>query len=295
MWLGALVLAQIVSVPPGLDAFLPVPDANPLTTEKIKLGRALFFDRRLSRDGSISCASCHDPKRAFGDTRKVAVGVDGRTGRRRAPRIVNRVYGSSFFWDGRAPTLESQVVQPISDPNEMGSDLAEAASKVGVDIGTLRNSLASYVRSILSGGSAYDRYLQGDQSALTHQQRSGLNLFSGKAGCASCHVGPNLTDERFHNTGVDQPRDPGRFAVTRNEADRGAFKTPTLRDVALTPPFMHDGSLATLEDVVDFYDKGGASNNNLDPEMRKLDLTGDEKAALVAFLRSLTGTVREGP
>jgi cytochrome c peroxidase len=294
MWLCVLVLAQLVPVPAGLDAFLPVPDSNPLTIEKIKLGRQLFFDNRLSRDRSMSCATCHDPKLAFGDRRKLAVGVGGRVGTRRAPRIVNRVYGSSFFWDGRAATLEAQVLKPISDPNEMDLNLAEAASRVGADATTLRNALASYVRTILSGDAAYDRYLQGDRTALTEQQRLGLKLFSGKAGCASCHVGPNLTDERFHNTGIGGSADQGRFSVTKKPEDRGAFKTPSLREVARIPPFMHDGSLATLEDVIEFYDKGGNPNENLDSDVRPLHLSAEEKAALTAFLRALSGTVREG-
>jgi cytochrome c peroxidase len=140
MWAVVLVFAQILPVPPGLDAFLPVPDSNPLTAGKIKLGRDLFFDTRLSRDGSISCASCHDPKLAFGDTRKLAIGVGGKIGKRRAPRIVNRVYGSSFFWDGRAATLEAQVLQPITDPNEMDLKLDEAVSRVGVDAAALRDA-----------------------------------------------------------------------------------------------------------------------------------------------------------
>lgn len=294
MWLCVLLLAQIVPSPPGLDAFLPVPESNPLTIEKIKLGRQLFFDKRLSRDRSMSCASCHDPKLGFGDSRKLAVGVGGRTGTRRAPRIVNRVYGSSFFWDGRATTLEFQVLQPISDPNEMDLDLAEAESRVGLDSAALRDALASYVRTILSGDAPYDRYLQGDRAALTGQQRLGLKLFTGKAGCASCHVGPNLTDERFHNTGIGLPADQGRFAVTKKPEDRGAFKTPSLREVALTPPFMHDGSLATLEDVIEYYDKGGTRNENLDADVRELHLSADERLALAAFLRALSGTVREG-
>ena len=288
------LIAQILVVPPGLDAFLPVPESNPLTIEKIKLGRQLFFDTRLSRDGSMSCATCHDPKLAFGDSRKLAVGVAGTPGARRSPRIVNRVYGRSFFWDGRASSLESQVLQPISDPKEMDLKLEEAVTRVGFDVPTMRNALASYVRSILSGDSPYDRYLQGDRTALTEQQRTGLKLFSGKAGCASCHLGPNLTDERFHNTGIGWPADQGRFAVTKKPEDRGAFKTPTLRDVARSQPFMHDGSLATLEEVIDFYDKGGKRNEHLDADIRELHLSAEEKSALVAFLRALNGTVREG-
>ena len=294
MWLSIVLLAQIVSVPPGLDAFLPVPDSNPLTAEKITLGRKLFFDKRLSRDGSMSCASCHDPKLGFGDSRKVAVGVGGRIGTRRAPRIINRVYGSSFFWDGRSTTLEDQVLRPISDPNEMDLQLTAAVSRTGVDVESLRDALASYVRTILSGDAPYDRYLQGDSAALSDQQRFGLKLFSGKAGCTACHVGPNLTDERFHNTGIGWTVDPGRFAVTKKPEDRGAFKTPSLREVALTPPFMHDGSLATIEEVIDFYDKGGKKNERLDDDVRELNLSSDEKTALGAFLRALSGKVREG-
>ena len=294
MWLMTPILAQILAVPPGLDTFLPIPESNPLTVEKIKLGRQLFFDTRLSRDRSISCASCHDPKLAFGDSRKLAVGVAGAIGARRSPRIVNRVYGRSFFWDGRAASLEEQVMRPISDPKEMDLKLEDVVSRVGLDANTMQNALASYVRTILSGDSPYDRYLQGDPTALTQQQRAGLKLFSGKAGCASCHLGPNLTDERFHNTGIGWPADQGRFVVTKKHEDRGAFKTPTLRDVAKSQPFMHDGSLATLEEVIDFYDKGGKKNENLDADMRELNLSTEEKSALIAFLKALNGTVREG-
>ncbi len=168
MWICVLLLAQIISIPAGLDTFLPVPETNPLTIEKIKLGRQLFFDKRLSRDRSLSCASCHDPKLAFGDSRKLAVGVGGKIGSRRAPRIVNRVYGSSFFWDGRAGTLEDQVLKPISDPNEMDLDLTEAVSRVGMDSTTLRNALASYVRTMLSGD-ARIRSVSTRQSIRAHR------------------------------------------------------------------------------------------------------------------------------
>ena len=281
-------------IPAGLDQFLPVPEANPLTREKVELGRKLFFDTRLSRDGSLSCASCHNPKMAFTDGRKVGIGVAGRAGERRVPRIVNRGYGRSFFWDGRALTLEEQVLQPVQNPQEMDLTLEEAAARTGVAAGTMSHALASFVRTLLSGDSPYDRYLEGDGSALTVEQRAGLKLFRGKAGCAACHVGPNLTDERFHNTGVGWGRDEGRFAVTRREQDRGAFKTPSLREAARTPPYMHDGSLATIEDVIDFYDKGGKPNPALDPEIRELKLSSAEKAALAAFLRALNGTVRDG-
>lgn len=270
--------AETVRVPSGLDAYLPVPAGNPLTREKVELGRKLFFDPRLSRDNSISCATCHDPKHAFTDSRRLSVGIAGRVGERRVPRIVNRAYGTSFFWDGRATTLEDQVVQPISNPKEMDLDLDAAAQRVSLDVPTLRQALASYVRTILSGDSPFDRYLGGDAGALSPQQRSGLKLFRGKAGCTSCHLGPNFTDEKLHNTGVGE----------------GAFKTPSLREAARTPPYMHDGSLATMEDVIDFYDKGGRSNPKLDQDIRPLQLTTEEKAALASFLNALNGTVRDG-
>jgi cytochrome c peroxidase len=297
-WLVPTVLAVLVSaelpIPVGLDAYLPVPEGNPLTKEKVELGRKLFFDARLSRDQSISCATCHDPKLAFTDSRKVARGIGGHLGERRVPRLINRGYGTSFFWDGRAATLEQQVVQPVLNPKEMDMKVEDAAARVGIDVPTLQKALASYVRTILSGNSPYDRYLQGDREALSEQQRIGLHLFRGKAGCTSCHLGPNLTDERFHNTGIGWPNDAGRFTVTGKTEDRGAFKTPSLREAARTPPYMHDGSLSTLEEVVDFYDKGGNRNPQLDPEIREIRLTAEEKSALLAFLQALNGTVRDG-
>ena len=281
-------------IPAGLDAYLPVPPANPLTRAKVELGKKLFAEKRLSADGSVSCQSCHDPQWAFGDKHPLAVGIGGKTGTRRAPRLVNRGYGKSFFWDGRAPSLEDQVVQPIANPAEMASSAREAAARVGLSEAALRDALASYVRTILSGGSPFDRYMGGDAAALTPAAQAGLRLFTGKAGCAGCHVGPNFTDERFHNTGAGKSEDAGRAAVTGREQDRGAFKTPSLREAARTPPYMHDGSLATLEDAIDFYDKGGRANPQLDPEIRPLHLSAAEKAELAEFLRALNGTVRDG-
>jgi len=282
-------------VPAGLDAYIPVPETNPITKEGAQLGRSLFFDKRLSRDRSISCATCHDPKLGFTDARKVSVGVDGRVGDRRVPRIVNRAYGKSFFWDGRAATLEEQVVMPIVNPKEMDLNLDEAAKRVGIDVATLQRALATYVRTILSGDSPYDRYIQGDRGALTPEQKAGLQLFRGKAECASCHLGPNLTDERFHNTGIGRIEDePGHFAVSKKPEHRGAFKTPSLREVARTPPYMHDGSLATIADVIDYYDKGGNANPNLDPDIHKLQLTLEEKKALAAFFNALSGKISDG-
>jgi len=290
----ALAAADTLSVPAGLDAYIPVPESNPLTREKVELGKRLFSDVRLSRDNSVSCATCHNPKLAFTDARPTSVGVANRVGERRVPRLVNRGYGKAFFWDGRAGTLEEQVMQPVENPHEMDLALDQAAKRTGISVETMRQALSSYVRTILSGDSPYDRYLQGDREALTAQQRLGLRLFRTKAGCTSCHLGPNFTDERFHNTGIGWPGDQGRFVVTKHERDRGAFKAPSLREAARTPPYMHDGSLKTIEEVIDYYDKGGKPNSALDPEIRELHLTGEEKAALASFLQSLNGTVRDG-
>jgi len=279
-----------LAIPLGLDLYLPVPEDNPMTAEKVELGRQLFFDRRLSRDGSLSCASCHQPDRAFTDGRVVAVGVGGRQGRRNSPALINRGYGRAFFWDARSASLEDQVVKPIEDPNELGSSLHEASGRVGVSVSGMIQALSSFVRSVLSGNSPFDRFINGDVTALTTDQQAGLRLFRGRGNCSACHVGPTLTDERTHNTGVAW-RDG---ALVDRGASGGDFKTPTLREVARTAPYMHDGSLRTLESVVDFYDGGGRSNPSLDPEILPLRLTDDEKRQLVSFLHALSGDVIYG-
>jgi len=288
---------QLVCPPLGLDAYLPAPEDNPFTREKIELGKKLFSDKRLSRDGTVSCATCHDPHYSFADSRTVAVGIRGQKSTRHAPTLINRVFGKSFFWDGRAATLEQQVLQPIANALEMNMPLEELPQHVQWNATDVSRALAAYVRTILAGNSPYDRYLSGDRSALSTEEQEGLRLFRGKANCATCHVGANLTDERFHNTGIAWEngfRDDGRFAVTQREADRGAFKTPTLREAARRAPFMHDGSLTTIEEVIEFYDHGGKANLNLDPEIHPLHLTPEEKNRLAAFLRALTGVVQDG-
>ena len=306
--------AQYREIPLGLDLYMHVPDDNPLSPAKVVLGRMLFFDSLLSKDRSVACATCHNPGRAFTDGQPVSVGVFGRKGTRNVPTLVNSTYGASFFWDGRITTLEEQVLQPIQHPNEMDitigevvvrlerdqvySDLFQVAFAREVNGGDLAKALASYVRTILSGNAPVDRYLNGDRNALSERQRQGLRLFRGKGSCTACHLGPTFTDESFHNTGVawrdGRLLDQGRFAVTGKETDHGAFKTPTLREVARTAPYMHDGSIATLEEVIEFYDRGGNANPYLDQEIHPLRLTDEEKTALVAFLRSLSGTVQEG-
>jgi cytochrome c peroxidase len=298
-----LALAALV-VPLGLATPMPVPESNPITAEKIELGRRLFTDSRLSRDGTIACNSCHDPGRAFTKPEAVSPGVFARRGHRNAPTLVNRAWGQSFFWDGRAATLEQQVLMPIEDPNEMDLPLVEATQRVGLPADEIARSLATYIRSLMSGNSRYDRFAAGDRVALSPEERNGARVFLGRGNCTFCHVGQNFSDERFHNTGVawspgDERAaapglflDEGRAAITARPEDRGAFKTPTLREVARTAPYMHDGSLATLEDVVDYYDRGGRANPNLDPDIHRLDLPDDDKRALVAFLRTLSGGAR---
>jgi cytochrome c peroxidase len=279
-----MLLLAAIAIPLGLDLYLPVPEENPLAAEKIELGRRLFFDRRLSRDGSVACASCHDPERAYSDGRAIAIGVFGRKGRRNAPALVNRGYGRLFFWDGRAATLEEQVLKPIEDPNEMDLPLVEAAARAGLASEEISRALASFVRSILSGNSRYDRFIDRDRTALSAEEQAGLGLFRGKANCVACHVGPNFTDERLHNTGIAW-RD-GKF--TDAGAAHGEFKTPTLREVVRTAPYMHDGSIGTLEDVVNYYDRGGNQNPYLDSELHPLHLSADEKRQLVLFFRTLS-------
>jgi cytochrome c peroxidase len=282
-----LLLLSALIIPLGLDLYMPVPEGNLITAEKIELGRRLFNDRRLSRDGSMACSSCHQPELAFSDGRALPVGVFGRAGRRNAPVLINRAYGRAFLWDGRARSLEEQVLKPIQDPAEMDLTLDEACTRVGLSADTLSGALASYVRSILSGNSPYDHFVNGEHSALSAEQQAGLQIFRGKGNCTACHVGPNFTDEQLHNTGVawraGRLTDPG--------AANGTFKTPTLREVARTAPYMHDGSLATLKDVVDFYDGDGNKNPFIDPELRPFHLTELEKQSLPAFLLSLSGTI----
>jgi cytochrome c peroxidase len=291
------VLIAALVVPLGLDLYMPVPEDNPITVEQVDLGRRLFNDRRLSRDGSVACLSCHDPNHAFATPERTTPGVFGRRGKRNAPALVNRGWGRSFFWDARVTTLEEQVLKPIEDPNEMDLAVEEAAKRVGVSPTNIARALASYVRSIMSGDAPYDRFINGDGSSLTMDAQVGLQVFRGKGNCSACHIGPNFTDERVHNTGIAWPSagttgsflDDGHAAVSNRPEDRGAFKTPTLREVERSAPYMHDGSLASLDDVVDYYDRGGNRHALLDPEVRPIGLTATEKHALVAFLRSLSG------
>jgi cytochrome c peroxidase len=299
MLTAALAGSNVVLQPPlGLDLYMPVPEANPLTRAKVELGRKLFFDKRLSRDYTLACASCHDPRLAFTDGRPIAVGINKSEGTGNSPALINRGYGSAFFWDGRAGSLERQAIEPILNPRELGMTESELERTLGMKSAEITGALASFVRTIRSGNSNFDRYAAGKQNALTATEKAGLAVFRGKGGCSNCHVGPNFTDERFHNTGVawrdNRVVDEGRFTNSNQERDRGAFKTPTLREIARTAPYMHDGSLATLEEVVEFYSSGGRQNPYTDRELRAPNFTAEEKRVLLAFLRSLTGDLREG-
>jgi len=312
-----LLVAQAtpgLTPPLGLDLFMPPGTDGGAGPALIALGRRLFFDPILSRDSTLACASCHQSDKAFADGLSVSVGVFGRRGNRNVPAIINRGWGKSFFWDGRMETLEEQVLQPISAPAEMGISVEAVVDRLTRDpvrrerfrsvLGEevtrqgLAQSLAAYVRSIRAGGSRFDRAMDGDPNALNQLEQLGLELFQGRARCARCHSGALLTDESFHNTGIawrdGEPADSGRALVTGRANDVGAFKTPTLRQIPSTAPYMHNGSLRTLEEVVDFYDQGGHPNPYLDPELRPLGLTPLEKEALLAFLRSLEGRIEEG-
>jgi cytochrome c peroxidase len=302
-----------LGTPLGLDEYFPVSEDNPLTPQKIELGRRLFFDKLLSSDRSVACASCHKPELAFSDGLTVPIGVTNHRGTRNAPAIINRAYGKSFFWDGRAQTIEEQVLDPIQNPAEMNLPLDELIARLkaepsyvdafqqtfsdGISAANVSRALASFVRTLRSGNTSFDEFQNGNSAALSAEARRGLQLFRGKANCVACHVGPNFTDEQFHNTGVawrdGQFTDAGRYAVTQQEKDRGAFKTPTLREVSRTAPYMHDGSLATLKEVIEYYDRGGNANPHLDAEIRPLHLTLEEKTYLLAFLNALNGSIAQ--
>ncbi len=301
----------LLNLPLGLnprDALVPVD--NPITREKIELGRALYFDHRLSKNDTIACATCHHPNMGFGDAQPVSLGIHAQKGGRSAPTVINRLFSKGQFWDGRVPSLEEQAKGPITNPIEMGMpNHDEAVAKLNaipgyvawfkkvfgteVTLDGIAKAIATFERTVVSGNAPFDRYKNGDKKAMTASQVRGMELFEGKANCTQCHKGFNFTDERFHNLGVDWDKDKvdvGRYGVTKELGDIGAFKTPTLRDIANTGPYMHDGRHATLAQVVAFYDQGGIQNELLDETMgKKLNLTAQEKADLVAFMEALSG------
>lgn len=321
---------------------LIIPENNQQSIEKIALGERLFNDQRLSQDGTISCASCHQQRQAFTDGQKTAVGISQQTGVRNAPTVVNAAFYQTLFLDGRAASLEEQALGPLLNPIEHGlknkqqivaivqadanyrkqfAQIFKTTDSV-ITAAQIAQAIASFERTLVAGNSAFDRYLFGrDRQALSQSEARGMRLFRRKGNCANCHEisGKDalFMDNRFYNLGVGflkvngqiaefvqdlragddaedfsfsstQRAELGRFNVTHIIADIGKFKTPTLRNIALTAPYMHDGSVKTLEEVVEYYDKGGEKNPFLDAAIFPLHLTVQEKQDLVAFLKALT-------
>lgn len=288
---------------------------DPPTPERVRLGRWLFYDTRLSADNTVSCATCHRPEHAFSEPTPVSTGVGGQQGRRKAPSLVNQADAllPHFFWDGRAESLEDQALGPIGNPIEMGNQpdgmvanlsriagytpyFEEAFGSGSITDERVARAIVAYERTRMSGNSPWDRWRYNrDESAVSDQVKLGHEVFFGKAKCRQCHAGNNFTDSMFHNVGIGWDpvakrfSDEGRFAVTGRPADLGAFKTPTLRDVARHAPYMHDGSVATLREVVDLYNRGGHANPHLDVKIEPLGLTAEEVDAIVAFLEALNG------
>jgi cytochrome c peroxidase len=285
---------------------MPQPATNAATPAKVALGRELFFDPRLSRNERVACATCHDPAHGFSNGERVATGVDGKPGTRNVPGLLNVGYHRSLFWDGRVRTLEEQALAPIQNPREMAMPLAELVTKLdgiasyrrqfeavfggGATSQRIAQALAAYQRSLRADNTPFDRFLGGDRPALTPAAARGMQLFYGQARCFVCHSGPHLTDDDFHNIGTADGKDPldaGRGAVTARRADQGAFRTPGLREVGRTAPYMHNGRFATLREVVWHYNFGGVTNeanDHRDEQLRVLYLSDEQVDDLVAFL-----------
>jgi len=298
--------------PPQPPLGLPAvnwPADNPYSAARVDLGRYLFFDPRLSANGLISCATCHPPEHAFAGGEPAPLGVTQRPLRRRAPTLINRAYGRSQFYDGRAATLETQISGPVTNPDEMGATPEAAAAAVAaisgyaslfaqafgdprVTFDRIVKAIASFERTILSGNAPYDRFLSGDKNALSPEAKRGLQIFGRTGECSECHSGFNFTHEKFASLGIgpDQmPPDLGLAEITGKRRDEGKFKVPTLREVAHTGPYMHDGREKTLDEVLEFYRKGGQPSPHLDSRIAPFFLDAAGKADLRAFLESLSG------
>lgn len=292
-----------------LPTVVPVPATNLNYQAKVDLGKQLYFDGRLSKNNAISCAFCHNPFTGFADPRQTSIGVGGGIGGRQSPTVFNTGFIPLQFWDGRAGSLEEQAIGPIVNPVEMAETHENVVKKLGkikgyqqqfravfgtdVNLQGIAEAIAAYERTVISTNSAFDKYVLGDAQAMDETALRGMALFKGKARCILCHNGPNFADNQFHNLGVPQvgpmKEDLGRFYVTQQEQDKGAFKTQTLRSITETAPYMHDGVFKTLEEVIDFLDQGGGQNPNLSPMVKPIGLTQQEKAELIAFLKALTG------
>ena len=305
--------AYELKIPLGLDEEgFKVPKDNPLTQEKVDLGRFLFFDKRLSANDTIACATCHIPALAFTDGQPVSSGIHHLQGGRSAPTAINRAFSTVQFWDGRAATLENQSIGPFANPIEHGfanhDQLVAKISKIdgykelfktvfkveNITKEHVGKAIASFQRTLISGNSPFDRFdYDGDEKALSESAKRGKKLFFGKARCNLCHFGTNFSDEKFHNVGIGwggEALDVGRYNVTKDVKDLGAFKTPTLREISRTAPYMHDGRFSTLEQVVKHYNNGGVKNPFLDNQIIPLNLTASEIKDLISMLRSLEGT-----
>ncbi len=288
---------------------VPTPPTNLSYSEKVELGKQLYFDTRLSKNNTVSCAFCHNPGTGFADARQVSIGAFGTAGGRQAPTVYNTGFIPFQFWDGRAGSLEEQAIGPIHNPVEMAEQHNTVVPKIakiaayhrqfhlvfggGASLQHIAEAIAAFERTIVSQNSAFDKHVMGAADAMNDSAVRGMSLFKGKARCILCHNGPNLTDNQFHNLGVPQvgplKEDLGRFMVTRAEKDKGAFKTPTLRSIQETAPYMHDGAFKTLEEVIDFFDQGGGKNPHLSPFLKPLGLQAEEKTDLEEFLKALTG------
>ena len=317
LWLfitqGTGLLAEDGFLFNGLLPAVPVPVDNLRTDAKVKLGKQLYFDKRLSADNTVSCATCHVPETGWANHHATDTGIRGQVGGRNSGSIIDAAYMKVQFWDGRAASLEAQAVGPIANPIEMGETLENVVNKLNAIPGykaqfqnvfgtdatadAIGKAIAAFERTIIAGPSPYDQYLQGDLEALPPAAVRGMNVFNGKGHCSACHSGPAFSDGGYHNLGVGYEKgkykDQGRYAVSKAAKDLGAFKTPGLRNTAQTYPYLHDGSEKTLEDVIELYNKGGVPNPHLDPLMLPLNLTKGEKADLLAFLQNLTGPVPE--
>lgn len=309
------VLDQITEWPGNLAPLPSVkfPANNPQTPAKVELGKLLYFDNRLSKDRSMSCASCHHPSKGYADGLPRAKGFMGKELGRHSPTILNAAFNEPQFWDGRASGLEEQAKGPMLAAGEMNMGHSDVVigllEKIPgyqqrfkavfgeITFDNVAKSIAAFERTLITKESRYDNYLRGNKMALNASEKRGMGIYIGKASCTLCHNGANLTDNKFHNIGVPQmgPEkvDLGRFVISQKSADIGAFKTPTLRNIEITAPYMHDGAFKTLEEVVDFYNKGGDKNKHKSSMMEPLGLSTQEKKDLVNFLKTLTGTLPE--
>jgi len=288
-----------------------IPANNQATAARIALGKALFFDPRLSGSNWISCGTCHNPALGWSDGLPTAIGEGQKVLDRSTPTILNTGYNRHQFWDGRSKTLEAQATGPIQAGIEMNQTMDVLVKELesikgygpmfeaaypgeGISEDTIGKAIANFERTIVSDYSApFDHWLRGNKKAISASAQRGFKLFDGKARCNFCHQGHNFTDDGFHNIGLANNDDPGRYAIAKVEVLKGAFKTPTLRDIARTPPYMHNGAYATLVEVIEHYDAGGKDKRNLSPSMKKLNLTKQEKTDLVNFLETLTDKQKE--